>query len=527
MLGADQIAHHGHGARGVEDVHDRLRIARRNFHGGVGLAGRGAADEQRQFQAFAFHLAGAGRHFVERRRDPPAQADDVLLQLAGGLQNFLARHHHAEVNDLVVVATEHDADNVFADVMHVALDGGHEDFAGVFVHTAGGFLLRLHERQQIRHGFFHHAGGFHHLGQKHFAGAEQVPDDVHSRHERAFDDEQRPAIFLARFFNIRFDEINDAFHERVAEAFLDRAFAPFIFDDFGIAFLLHRLSEFDQAFGGVGPAVEQHVFDEFEQVFGNLLVNGKHSRIDDAHVEAGLDRVVEKRGVHRLTHDIVATEAEADVTDAAADPGEGEIFLDPFRRADEVHGIIRMLFHAGADGEHVRIKDDVLRREADRPGEQIVGALADRDAALEGVGLAALVKSHDDDGGAMAANQFCLVKKLLFAFFKADRIDDALALQTFQPGFDDFPLRGVHHDGHFANVRLTGDEVEEARHRRDTVNHSFVHADINGLRAVLDLLAGDVERLLEITGLNELGEFWRAGYIVALANVQKIDGRVR
>ena len=64
------------------------RIARRNFHRRVGLAGRRAADEQRQFQAFAFHLAGDVRHFVQRRRDQPAQADDVHLLLAGGLRGF-------------------------------------------------------------------------------------------------------------------------------------------------------------------------------------------------------------------------------------------------------------------------------------------------------------------------------------------------------------------------------------------------------------------------------------------------------
>ena len=34
-----------------------------------------------------------------------------------------------EVDHLVVVAGQHDADNVLADVMHVALDGGENDFA--------------------------------------------------------------------------------------------------------------------------------------------------------------------------------------------------------------------------------------------------------------------------------------------------------------------------------------------------------------------------------------------------------------
>ena len=45
------------------------------------------------------------------------------------LEDFLARDHDAEVDDLVVVAGEHDADDVLADVVHVALHGGEEDLA--------------------------------------------------------------------------------------------------------------------------------------------------------------------------------------------------------------------------------------------------------------------------------------------------------------------------------------------------------------------------------------------------------------
>ena len=47
-----------------------------------------------------------------------------------GLEDLRRRHHHAEVDHLVVVALEHDADDVLADVVHVALDGGHHDLAG-------------------------------------------------------------------------------------------------------------------------------------------------------------------------------------------------------------------------------------------------------------------------------------------------------------------------------------------------------------------------------------------------------------
>jgi hypothetical protein len=41
-------------------------------------------------------------------------------------RDLVARHHDAEVDHLVIVAGEDDADDVLADVVDVALDGGHE-----------------------------------------------------------------------------------------------------------------------------------------------------------------------------------------------------------------------------------------------------------------------------------------------------------------------------------------------------------------------------------------------------------------
>ena len=52
--------------------------------------------------------------------------------LARRLEDLCRRHHDAEVDDLVVVALEDHADDVLADVVDVALDGGEQDAAGEF-----------------------------------------------------------------------------------------------------------------------------------------------------------------------------------------------------------------------------------------------------------------------------------------------------------------------------------------------------------------------------------------------------------
>ena len=44
--------------------------------------------------------------------------------------------------------------------------------------------------------------------------------------------------------------------------------------------------------------------------------------------------------------------------------------------------VVVVLLDAGGDREDVRIEDDVLGREADLLGQELVGALADLDASL-------------------------------------------------------------------------------------------------------------------------------------------------
>jgi len=108
-------------------VHRARRILRRDLHGGVRRAGGGAADQQRQGEAAAVHLPGDMHHLVERGRDEAGEADEIGLFFARGGEDLFAWHHHPEVDDLVVVAGEHDADDVLADVVHITLDGGHDD----------------------------------------------------------------------------------------------------------------------------------------------------------------------------------------------------------------------------------------------------------------------------------------------------------------------------------------------------------------------------------------------------------------
>ena len=159
---------------------------------------------------------------------------------------------------------EHDADDVLADVVHVALHRREHDPAGRLpLREPKLLLLLLHEGHEIGDGLLHHSGGLHHLRQEHLACAEQIADHAHAGHQRAFDDMQRTLGFGARLLGVLLDEAADAMHQRVGQALPDRLVAPGKID---LAFLRApapiTLGGFEQAVGRVGAAVEDDVLDE-------------------------------------------------------------------------------------------------------------------------------------------------------------------------------------------------------------------------------------------------------------------------
>ncbi len=70
--------------------------------------------------------------------------------------------------------------------------------------------------------------------------------------------------------------------------------------------------------------------------------------------------------------------------------------------------------------------------------------------------------------------------------------------------------------------------LQKADHRRLAVEHRLVHVDVDDLRAVFDLLAGDAERLLELVVQDQARERLRPGDVGALADVDEqrvaVDG---
>ncbi len=283
--------------------------------------------------------------------------------------------------------------------------------------------------------------------------------------------------------------------------------APLVVGRLGLLAVAGELGgDLEQPLGGVGPAVEDDVLDALAQPRVDLVVDDERAGVDDAHVHAGGDRVVQEHRVDGLAHGVVAAEGERHVGDAAGHQRAGQVLLDPAGGLDEVDAVVGVLLDAGGHREDVRVEDDVLGREADLVDQDPVGPLADRLAALEVVGLAVLVEGHHHDRRAVLAAQPGLRAELLLALLHGDRVDDRLALHAAQPGLDDLELRRVDHERHPADVGLAGDQLDEAVHRGDAVDHPLVHVDVDDLRAVLDLLAGDGQRGVVVAVADQVAE---------------------
>ncbi len=444
--------------------------------------------------------------------------------VAGRLQNLLTGHHHAQIDDLVVVAAQHDADDVLADVVDVTLDGGHDDGAargrfGGFAADACGLLLLLHKRHKVSHGLLHHAGALHDLRQEHLAVAEEIAHDLDAGHERAFDDFQAGGVLLPGFFHVDVDIVDDALNERVLEPLLDGAVSP---GRIGLVFLcglsLKSRAVGDEPLGGVRAAVENHVLDPLAQGRLDVFIDGQLPGVDDAHIEPGVDGVVEKCRVERLADRVVAAKRKRDIAHAAGNLHVRQQFLDLPRGLDEVYAVLCMFLHARADGQNVRIEDDVGRLDARLFGEQFIGALGDADFVLDGDGLTLLVEHHHHAGRAVLLHEASVVEELGLALLEADGIDNRLALHAFQPRFQHRPTGTVDHHGHAGDVRLRGDEIEELGHHFGAVQQSLVHIDVDDVRAALYLLPGDGNRLAQVAVADQPGEPFRAGDVRPFAD---------
>ena len=295
-------------------MHHRAAVGRRNLHGRVPWAGRGPADQKRDRKALPLHFRGHMGHLFKAWSDQAREADHVHLMLFGGFQNLIALAHHADVDDVIVITAQNHTHDVLADIVYIALDGGHQDRAtGRVFGPARGFF-GLHFRHQVSDGLFHNTGRLDHLWKEHLAGPKAVADDIHGVHQRAFDDRQGRHVLGHGLVQIDVQIIAQTVDNSMCQTVFQYAVTPgFVADLFLAVSAFELVSEFDQAVRGIGATVEEDVFNLLQKVGRDILIDHQLGRVDDGHVQTGLNGVVEERRIHGFADGVVATERERNV----------------------------------------------------------------------------------------------------------------------------------------------------------------------------------------------------------------------
>ena len=159
---------------------------------------------------------------------------------------------------------------------------------------------------------------------------------------------------------------------------------------------LHSRSLVDEPFRCVLVAVEDYIFNALKQFRLDLIIDLKHRRIYNRHVQTRLDCVVKECRVHCLADRVVSTECEREVGYSAGSQCSGEISLNPANRLDEVNRVFCMFLNAGSYRQDVYIEYYVTWRNAGLLGQEPVCSFTDLYLTFICCRLALLVECHHD-----------------------------------------------------------------------------------------------------------------------------------
>ncbi len=127
-------------------------------------------------------------------------------------------------------------------------------------------------------------------------------------------------------FGVFYDEGRNTFNQSVLKSLGDRPAAPlkifFLFA--GAAVAAKFLSDVQQCLGGIGAGVvsgEGHVADDVlnsvSQFRWQVVVNSQLTGVNDAHIEAGFNGVIQEYRVDGFPNRVVAAEREGHIGYAA------------------------------------------------------------------------------------------------------------------------------------------------------------------------------------------------------------------
>ena len=219
------------------------------------------------------------------------------------------------------------------------------------------------------------------------------------------------------------------------------AFAPFRALCLLILLLsLHRRSILQQSVGSILPSVQHHILCQLQQLWFHGGIDLQQSGIDNPHIHACLNGVIEEHRVHRLPDRVIAAERKRQVAHSAAHPCKREVSLNILSGFYVINSVVIVLLDACGDSQNIRIDEDILRRKTGFLRQQTVRSVSHLPASLECGSLSLLIEEHHHCGSAVTPHQPCFLQEFLLTLLQADGVDNRLALYALQSCLQHFPL---------------------------------------------------------------------------------------
>ena len=454
-------------------------------------------------------LLDAHRHLLRGRDEQRAEADRRRVVLLGGLEDRLDRDLLAEVDDRVAVVREDRVDERLADVVDVAEHGREHDRALRVALELVEVLLELRDRA------LHDLGALQDERQDELAGAELVADLLHRRQQDLV--ERRDGADL---LDGGVDLVLDAVALAAQDVEVQRLLGLHARGrrlDLLLGLLALGLEVGDEALERVLAAVPDEVVGELALVVGDLAVRRDVVRVDHREVQAGLDAVVQEDRVEDRAGGL--RDAEGDVRDAERGLDAGDVGLDAADALDRLDGARPPLLVAGRQREGQAVEDQRLGLEAVLVAGHRLDALRDLHLALGRLGHADLVDRQRDERGAVGQRERGDLVELVAAGLEVDGVDDRAAGDLLEGGLDDVGFGRVDLDGR--GLRQ-GDALDDLAHLVGLVLALGERdADVEHMRAALDLVLGDLHEAVVVVGEQQFLGLARALRVDALADERR------
>src|SRR5574344_700859 len=173
-----------HILRSIFHPKNRTMIDRSNLKSRMKFTGGRTANHDRNLKILLLKRTSHIDHFFKRRSDETRETYNINFFLKSHFHNLFGRHHHPKVYNLIVVACKNHAHNIFTDVMNITLYRGKKNLTRFF--RALGVLC-FYERLENGNSLLHGSSGTNHLREKHLAISKKFTHNIHSVHERSFD----------------------------------------------------------------------------------------------------------------------------------------------------------------------------------------------------------------------------------------------------------------------------------------------------------------------------------------------------